>query len=139
MDRYITEAVDEFLEEMMRTIETLAGNHLFKVDEACVKLCERDKIVFHWLVSNLLFLIKRAQLDINPTIAFLTTRVQNPDKGDWKKIRRVPRYLDATINSVKLHLNANNLNVVRWWVDASYGTHPYLKGQIGATIFIGKG
>ena len=45
MDRYITEAVDEFLEEMMRTIETLAGNHLFKVDEACVN-CAKEIISF---------------------------------------------------------------------------------------------
>ena len=36
MDSYITEAIDEFAEEMMKTIKTPAGNHLFKVDDACV-------------------------------------------------------------------------------------------------------
>ena len=61
------------------------------------------------------------------------------DEGDWKNLRRVLRYLDATINSVKLHLNKNDLNVVHWWVDASYVTHPYLKVQTGATISIRKG
>ena len=66
-------------------------------------------------------------------------RVRNLDEDDWKNTRRVLRYLDATINALKLHLNVNNLNVVHWWVDASYGTHTDLKGQTGATISIGKG
>ena len=42
MDSYITEAIDEFLEEMMKKIKTPAGNHLLKVDNACVNLCKRD-------------------------------------------------------------------------------------------------
>ena len=91
------------------------------------------------MVAKLLFLSKRARLDIQPTITFLTTRVRIQDKDDWKKIRRVLSYLDATINSVKLHLNKKYLNVVNWWVDASYGTHPDVKGQTGATISIRKG
>ena len=31
------------------------------------------------------------------------------------------------------------MNVVQWWVHASYGIHPDLKGQTGATISIKKG
>ena len=75
MDRYITEEIDEFPEEMMKKIKTAVGDHLFKVDDACIKLCERDKIIFHRLVAKILFLSKRAQPDIHPKITFLTTRV----------------------------------------------------------------
>ena len=96
---------------MMKSIKTPAGNHLFKVDDACKKLCDRYKIIFHRLVDKLLFLSKRARPDIQPKIAFLTTRVRSPDEDDWKKLQRVLSYLDATINTVKLHLNANNMNV----------------------------
>ena len=46
MDSYITDAIDKFPEEMMKTIKTPKGNHLLKVDDACVKLCERDNIIF---------------------------------------------------------------------------------------------
>ena len=91
------------------------------------------------MVEKLLFLIKRARPYIQPTITFLTARVRNPDEDNWKKLQRVLSYLGATINLVKLHLNANDLNVVHWWVDVSYGTHTDLKGQKGATISIGKG
>ena len=90
-------------------------------------------------MANILFLRKCTQPDIQPTIAFLTTRVKNTDKDNWKKLRMVLSYLDATINTVKLHLNTNDLHVVHWWVDASYGTHLDLKGQIGATISTVKG
>ena len=116
-----------------------AGNHLFKVDNAFEKLCKRDKIIFHRLVVNLLFLGKHARPDIQPKIVFLRTRVRNPDEDYWKNLRRVLSHLDAKINTVKLHLNAKKLNVVHWWLDASYGSHPDLKRQTGATISIGKG
>ena len=116
MDRYITEATDKFPEEMMKSIKTSAGNHFLKVDNTCAKLCERENIIFHRLVAKLLFLSKSGQPDIQPKIVFLTTRVRNPDEDDWKKLQRVIRYLDVTINIVKIHLNANDLKVVHWWV-----------------------
>ena len=37
-----------------------------------------------------------------------------------------------------LTLNADDLNVVHWWVDAAYGVHDDLKGHTGATMPIGK-
>ena len=49
------------------------------------------------------------------------------------------QYLFGTAKDIDLHLNANDLNVVHWWVDASYGTHPDLKGHTGAMILIGEG
>ena len=50
MDSYITEAIDKFPEEMMKTIKMPAGNHLLKADDSSKKLCEIDKIIFHLLV-----------------------------------------------------------------------------------------
>ena len=40
---------------------------------------------------------------------------------------------------MKLHLNANDLNVVHWWIDASYRTHLDLNEQTRVTISIRKG
>ena len=119
MDSYIAEAIDKPPKEMMKTIKTLAGNHLFKVDDTCVKLCRKYKIIFHWFVAKLLFLSKHARPDIQPIITFLAARVRNPEEDNWNKLRRVLSYLDTTINIIKLHLNVNDLNVFHWWVDAS--------------------
>ena len=124
---------------MTKTIKTPVVNHIFKVDDAYVKLCETEKIILHQLVEKILFLSNHAQPDMQPKITLITTIVRNPDEDNWKKLRRVLSYIYATINSVKLHLNVNDLNVVHWWVGALYGTHPYLKGQTGAMISIGKG
>ena len=43
------------------------------------------------------------------------------------------------MDKIALHLNADYLNVIHWWFDASYGTHPDLKGHRGATVSIGEG
>ena len=40
---------------------------------------------------------------------------------------------------IVLHIGADDLNDIYYWVDASYGTHGELKGQKRATISIGKG
>ena len=40
----------------------------------------------HRLVVKLLFLSKRARPEIQPTITFLTMRVRDPDKDNWKKL-----------------------------------------------------
>ena len=48
-------------------------------------------------------------------------------------------YLDAKINTVKLHLNANILNVFHLLLDTSYGTHADIKVHTGAMISVGKG
>ena len=61
MDSYITKAIDKFPEEMMKSIKMPAGNHLLKVDNACKKLCKRDKIIFYWLVAKILFISKRTR------------------------------------------------------------------------------
>ena len=87
----------------------------------------------------MLFLSKQARPDIQTGIAFLSTRVRDPNKDDWKKLRKVIQYLFGTLKTVQLHLNVNNMNVVHWWVDSSYGIHRDLKGQTGASISIGKG
>jgi hypothetical protein len=38
-----------------------------------------------------------------------------------------------------LTLEADNMHVVKWWVDASYGVHPDMKSHTGATMSMGKG
>ena len=48
------------------------------------------------------------------------------------------RYLKSTLYC-PLILRADNLNVLKWWVDASFATHPDMKGHTGATMSMGRG
>ncbi len=40
---------------------------------------------------------------------------------------------------MKLTLSAENLGVIKWWVDASYNAHEDCRGQTGAMMSLGKG
>jgi hypothetical protein len=38
-----------------------------------------------------------------------------------------------------LTLEADDLHVLKWWVEASYAMHPDMKSHTGATMSMGKG
>ena len=70
-------------------------------------------------------------------IAFLTTRVRKLDEDNWKKLSRLLSYLKRTIK-LPLILQADRLNVLKWWVDASYAAHDDMRGHTGGTTSMGK-
>jgi hypothetical protein len=59
-----------------------APESLFKVDESCTRLSQNKDVEFHNMVMKTLYATKRAKSDTCTAIAFLTTRVQEPDKDD---------------------------------------------------------
>lgn len=76
--------------------------------------------------------------DIQTTVAFLTTRVKEPDEDDWGKLKRLLKYLNGT-RTMKLQLEADAAPVMKWWVDASHVTHNNCKSHTGAAMSLGKG
>ena len=88
---------------------------------------------FHRTPAQLLFLLQRARRDIQPDVAFLTTRVKNHDADNWGKLRRVLRYLNGTLH-MKLTLSVDNMSIVNWFVDALQMTHMDCKGHVGGAI-----
>jgi hypothetical protein len=48
------------------------------------------------------------------------------------------KYLQKTKDLV-LRLSADNLNVVKWWVDASYAGHKDMRSHTGGTMSMGTG
>jgi hypothetical protein len=89
-------------------------------------------------VAQLLFTCPSARKDIQPTVAFRTTRVRSPDEDDWNKLKRVLRYIRCTIH-LPLILRADSLTIVKWWVDASFATHGDCRGHTGETMSMGRG
>jgi hypothetical protein len=138
MEQYIQNILNEMPNEMAGVSPTPAANHLFDVSTESAKLDDVQKEFFHHVVAQLLFLCKRARPDIQTAIAFLCTRVKEPDIDDYKKLVRVIKYLRGTI-SMPLRLEAESLSIVKWWVDASYAVHPDMKSHTGGTFSLGKG
>jgi hypothetical protein len=71
-------------------------------------------------------------------VSFLTIRVNRPDEDDWGELKRLLRYIRGTIY-MPLILRADSLNIIKWWVDASYATHGDCRRHSGATMSLGRG
>ena len=99
---------------------------------------KEKKEIFHRITAKLLFVSRRGRPDIQLTIAFLCTRTTKSDEDDWKKLKRLMQYLNATI-SLTLTLSADQLAIIKWWVDASYAVHNNMRSHTGATMSIGRG
>jgi hypothetical protein len=82
--------------------------------------------------------LSRARKDIQTTVAFLTTHMRNPDEDDWAKLKMLLMYVKSTIN-MPLILIVENLNIIKWWVDASFAIQNDRRGHTGATMSLGKG
>ena len=81
MSRYNDEAVEKFPEDVSTPVFSPASDHFFKTRKGEL-LSNEQAILFHFLVAKHLFVRKRACPDIQPTIAFLNTRVREPNKDD---------------------------------------------------------
>jgi hypothetical protein len=71
-------------------------------------------------------------------VAFLTTRVKSPDEDDWGKLKRALRYLNGTKN-LKLKLKADNLGILKWYIDGLHNVHWDCRGHLGGLLRIGQG
>jgi hypothetical protein len=93
---------------------------------------------FHTVVAKGLFVCKRARPDIHLAISVLCTRVIKPNKSDWTKLIRLLKYLNGTREYV-LTLSADSLQVIKWYVDASFAVHPDFKSHTGGVMTFGRG
>jgi hypothetical protein len=139
MKEYIAAMIDELPSSMRGRAVTPAANHLFNVNEKQTEfLTEEESDRFHRFTAKLMYLSQRARPDIRTGASFLSTRVTRPDVDDEKKLARVMKYLQFTINLV-LTIDARGLPDPKWWVDASYGVHPDLKSHTGGVMSMGLG
>ena len=140
MTRYVKQMVEEFpYQNLIKgTAATPAANHLFNVRDNVPKLEERRRKVFHNMVAKGLFVCRRSRPDIQTTIAFLTTRVKEPDEDDWKKLLRLMMYLKDT-QSLTMVLSAVGEYIPRWLIDAAFGVHKDMKSHTGGCLTMGKG
>ena len=137
MADYVVNMINDFPEKLSLSNYPWNDN-LFKVDESSRKLSKENREIFHTFVAKALFLCKRARPDIQPAIAFLTTRVKAPDEQDWFKLNKMMCYLNSTQKDV-LVLCADDSHGIIWHLDASFGVHNDKKSHTGATMTLGGG
>ena len=137
MLKYISEFLEDSPTGFNGTSVTPAANHLFEVNEKGKKLGENKREIFHHFVAKALFLTNPVTRDIQNMVAFICTRVKSPDEEDWKKLGSIIRYLQTT-QGLKLKLKANNMHVVKWWVDAAHGLHLGMCGHYRQMMSLGR-
>ena len=67
----------------------MAAAHLFGVHEEFSPLSDMEAMALQKCVTKILFVTKRVRLNIQTTVALLTTGVRIPDEDYWKNLRRV--------------------------------------------------
>ena len=111
MKKHIQKVTDTVMDDITRKAVSLTTRYLFKTSEAA-KLTKEKPENFHSVVASLLFISRRCRLDIQTAGALLCTRVAEPDKDDWKRLKRVLQYLRGIINIV-LTLGADNITKMK--------------------------
>ena len=117
--------------------ETQAANYLFTVQEDGGPLTHMQANLFQTLVAKIIFFRCQPRPDLKTELDFLTTRVRNTDKNNYKKLSRTIRYSRKT-RGMELTLEEDSINSIRWWIDDAYGVHPDLKGHYRSMILLGK-
>ena len=125
MSKYMKKMSDDFEKKhvLNNAVVTPAANNLFGNDESSPKIEKEMREDFHTFTARGLFACKRAQPNTATAISVLTTRVQNPSVDDWNKLICYMQYVKQTWKDV-LTLSADSLNVIKWYVDASFAVHP---------------
>ncbi len=137
MTKYVKSMINEFPEPITKSASTPATDKLFAVHDS-PELDPVRKEQFHHTVAKALFVSKRARPDIQPTVAFLCTRVQKPNEEDWYKLVRMIKFLYGTPDDC-LIIKPDKINVVKWYADAAFAVHQDMKSHTGFNMTMGKG
>ncbi len=110
MIEYTKRIITNFLEEITAVWTSPAADHLFTMrNELLAKpLPEEQVSAFHHTMAQLVFLSAMVQHNIQPTTAFLMTRVRCPDDDDCGKVKRLLGYLTKGILNMPLILLAED-------------------------------
>jgi hypothetical protein len=121
------------------TKTSAAPEDLFKIDDDCKKLNRVKSQEFHTLVAKTLYATKRARPDTCTAVAYLTTRVRQPDADNWKKLSHMIKYLRGSTRTLPLVLSASGTGILKWWADGSFAVYPAMQGHTGGGLTMRRG
>jgi len=136
MYEYIDKMLTELPSDMNGVSKVPAAGHLFNINPDATKLQEDKAQLFHHLVAKLLYLCRRTRQDIQTAVAFLCTRVKDPDEDNYKKLTKVMQYFR---NMKCLTLTIEPSADPKWWSDSSYVVHSDMRSHTGVVMNMGKG
>ncbi len=138
MRDYVKGMIDNFSEKLSGKTKGPWNENLFKVDESSPKLENEETKFFHTFTMKAMFVCKRGRQDIQPAVAFLSTRTREPTMQDWNKLIKMMNYLNATKEDVA-HVSADDNRTIRCYVDVAFAIHKDYKSHTGGIMTLGMG
>ena len=140
MEEYIDEVLSHLtdIDVFQGEVSTPAAEHLFKTRHDADKLDEDTASMFHRVTAQLLWLKQRGRPDISTAVAFLCTRVRDPDTDDLKKLARVIKYIRRT-KFLRLTMETSHLDQNHWFIDGAFAVHEDMRSHSGSFMTFGRG
>jgi hypothetical protein len=126
--------VDDFSAKFKpnETAPSLAPEDLFAKGEGNPLVKQRLE-EYNNFVAKGLFACKHARPDIHHC-----SFVKQPNENDWKKLNCLLKYINGTRKD-KLILSADDLHMIKWYVDCAFAMHPNFKSHTGGNMSYGQG
>ena len=119
---YIEDIIASAPPDMRGIAPDPARSKLFSVHESSPRLSRAEADEFHSMTARLLFAAKRARPNIQVAVAYLCTRVREPNEDDYLKLARVIQYLRKTVH-LPLIIGWDASGTLLWNIDASFAVH----------------
>ena len=143
--QYLTGMIEDFESAILPFKENLdrdyphpAARWLFDVKPEAKLLCKTKTELYTQYVPKLLWAMKRARPDIEPTVSFLITRLKAPTCDDWHKLKRVMCWIKKTREDVRI-IGADDLLRMVVLIDSAHAVHDDMRGHTGGVISFGTG
>ena len=138
MSPYVHSMIQDFPFKLSGNSITPWNENLFKINLTSKPLDIKRAKLFHTFIMKGMFLCKCGRQDIQPAVAFMATRVTQPNEGDWKKLLKMMNFLNTTKDDIAC-MSADDTCTIKWHVDAAFAAHKDMKSHTGATMSFGSG
>ena len=109
-------------ENMEGKVLTPASNDLFQRGDGKL-LSNQPKELFCTCVAKGISILKDSRPDTVLLFGVLYGRVRNPEKNEWRKLKSLVDYLQATLEKHIVLRIDNGKNLAKWHIDASFVVH----------------
>ena len=131
----LEEAIENFQQDIVASVPSLAVRLLLTVEEKFEQLSEGESKIFNYITDKLLYITNKDVPYIDPTVKYLFMIVSFRNGDNCKKFEIVLKYIKGEIKNVRI-IGSSSLDYLYTLVDATYTVHNYILGQTGITTLL---